>query len=321
MCELYPILKYTFLRWKYLGLISFKVKIRPEGTYMEKSRLHFVITTIFQVAISLLSVPNYYFGILNHFEHWMSPLQFGAILLYHLSNLSFITLVIMLWKFDNSMTISLLNRLAAIVRELADIDVNIDIKQLKVSLRITMIATVTVCLFFSLIFIRDIGNYSVQDRIFALAYIYTSISGQSFFEQYLVFILIVKYILCQLNQGLPAVVNIFNVDEKNYDIKTIKRILKLTEEIFLCVDSINQLFSLLLLVEFLSFTSYAITQIFRALKAWSFVQSEIIDTFSVIQYLMIFSSTSIVALISIGIIITVTQSYLSEVRHLTNITE
>lgn len=316
--NLFDAVKPLLACWKYLGFISYRVKILDEAKYIQRNWKHFVVSTLFQISICILAVPVYYDLILYHITPDISLVELGAFLIYNGLNFIHLFIIVAIWKLYNEKIIKLMNRLIDVSIKMNDLNIKLDYKRLKkIFKRILIFHILSVGYFGSSYGWSDIERH--YSFFISLSVTYSLLFEHSIGGQYVTYVAIVKHILRQLNTDLLKL-----IDERrflnyptNNEVNTeerAKKIVEICEDIFWCVKTIKSMFSLPLLLQFGALTASAVIQVFVYLRTWIYLSSEEPESINYVLIALLLIVATVFCLVGVGTYTIATQMYLNEVK-------
>ncbi|GJQ69114.1 hypothetical protein Trydic_g6277 [Trypoxylus dichotomus] len=141
--DIFDILRPALYLRKYFGFLSVKVSKTTRLRFVEKSTIHFGISAIIQACILVLVV-ELYWRTIQYYSELESILEWMNYVMYYVLDIILLSISIVNGKTYNDRIIKIINRIAAIERDLKSTGIRLDYVHLKTRITTVVIVHVTV---------------------------------------------------------------------------------------------------------------------------------------------------------------------------------
>lgn len=262
MSSIYEVVKPAFKILKFVGFISYKTEKYSTKTYLKPNVLHLTISSIIHVLLIHFTIYAIYL-LLSH-NDLQSTLEFMALIVYGILQVTYILFNVIIAKFENHNMLNIINKITDIEIQMLDRNINMKYRILKIVLRSVVaiwsisLLHIVMVMMFGLRNITEIQTISMFAKQTGSHLMF--LSDRIFLLKYATLLLIPKHILYCFNASISSQVMRFeNEPEK------IKEFAKICQEFFDCFDDINSSFSLTILFQIGAKFSFTVVNLFNSL--------------------------------------------------------
>lgn len=255
--------------WKYCGTLSFKVVNRAGIAYLEPCYVHQIISSIFYVILFIAWMFSTY--AINIANLTYSSVDFLTFTVYNVLGTFQIYFNTIAVKINNGKMLKILNGITEIEMKMADIDLSLNNKMIKVEIVCFLIYFITSQVFFIGNVLPPIVDDKSIDKVHIMRILVIWLSfivETNSFIKYLILLLTAKHILAHLNSGLEALGieyrnNSRNISNKHEDIRILRQMAQIYQQFFEWIQDLNSLLSLTTLSQIAINFAFIVLEIFN----------------------------------------------------------